>query len=135
MNHPTTRTSCYPSVDQADVFRMHKVFTSHHHLSGASRRHFELQQQEDLRLPPEAASGPRGMPIGLIKPPGLPLVLEQVYTALDDIRSITKDAPAMGITPAEVGAIWGKLDIARINLNVFLHTRDWSQFKCYPVLP
>jgi hypothetical protein len=35
----------------------------------------------------------------------------------------------MGVTPAEVGAIWGKLDIARINLNVFLHTRDWSQFK------
>jgi len=107
MNQPTTRTSCYPSVDQADVFRSHKP----------------------QPLPPEAASGPRGMPIGLIKPPGLPLALEQVYTALDDIRSITKDAPAMGITPEEVGAIWGKLDIARINLNVFLHTRDWSQFK------
>jgi hypothetical protein len=117
MNHPTTRTSCYPSVDQADVFRSHKP------------QPLPLQQQEDLRLPPEAASGPRGMPIGLIKPPGLPELLEQVYTALDDIRSITTDAPAMGITPEEVGAIWSKIDIARINLNVFLHTRDWSQFK------
>jgi hypothetical protein len=106
MNHPITHTSCYPSVDQADVFRSHKPQPP------------ALQQQEDLRLP-----------IGLIKPPGLPLAMEQVYTALDDIRSITKDAPAMGITSAEVGAIWGKLDIARINLNVFLHTHDWSQFK------
>jgi hypothetical protein len=123
MNHPTTRTGCYPSVDQADVFRSHKP------------QPLPLQQQEDLRLPPEAASGPRGMPIGLIKPPGLPELLKQVYIALDDIRIITEDAPDMSITPTEFGAIRSKVDLILINLNVFLHTRDWSQFKCYPVLP
>jgi hypothetical protein len=101
-----TITSCYPSVDQADVFRSHKPQPP------------ALQQQEDLTLP-----------IGLIKPKNLPELLEQVYTALDGIRSITQHADTQGITPEEVGAIWGKIDIARINLNVFLHTRDWSQFK------
>ena len=113
-----TRTSCYPSVDQADVFRSHKPQPRPIHTGLCNEIPLPLQQQEDLRLP-----------LGLRKPQNLPELLEQVYTALDDIRSITRDAPTMGITPAEVGAIWGKLDIAKINLNVFLHTRDWSQFK------
>jgi hypothetical protein len=109
MNHPTTRTSSYPSVDQADVFRGHKP------------QRLPLQQQEDLRLP-----------LGLRKPKNLPLMLEQIYITLDDIRSIAKPS---GITPEEAGAIWSKVDLIHINLNVFLHTRDWSQFKHFPVLP
>jgi hypothetical protein len=106
MNQPTTRTSCYPSADQADVFRNHKP------------QALPLQQQEDLSLP-----------LGLRKPKDLPILLEQIYTALDDIRSITKDTPAMGITPEEAGAIWSKVDLIRINLNVFLLTRGWYQLK------
>jgi hypothetical protein len=98
-----TRTSCYPSVDQADVFRSHKP------------QALPLQQQEDLTLP-----------LGLRKPKDLPALLEQIYIGLDDIRSIAKPS---GITPAEAGAIWSKVDLIRINLNVFLHTRDWSQLK------
>jgi hypothetical protein len=106
MNQPTPRTSCYPSVDKADVLRNHKP------------QSLPLQQQEDLTLP-----------LGLRKPKDLPALVEQIYIGLDDIRSITRNALINGITPAEAGAIWSKLDMIHINLNVFLHTRDWSRLK------